>query len=275
MVLSITPGYDFGVNEIPRAETLLRQVEGMTISGIDVGALDASVVPILYGDTSDATDALQTGSTVGTMWVAANGDIFVQEQAGAVVLSRINYGWETRRIYTYPDSSFPAHIEPGVNMWVVGNHGPGEDLFREQAGTHSSGAPALSPMDGGSYDDIYDGIGFGVSVQDTCVSGYMRVCHRGLAIYTDKDHTQSNTWSKLRDYQNGYRLSRPHTSLPVQHQIKQYWHAADIAAERWFGWTPHPGRSASKVSDAGGDHTWKKHHLMWVFGTEQRSNQPN
>jgi hypothetical protein len=276
MSITVTPGYDFTVHEVPRRETLLEQVNGMTITGIDVTALDAAVVPIMYGDVSQVTNSLQTGDTVGTMWVSGIGDVFVQEQAGAVALSRINYGWETRRFFCEPDNSFPAHIEPGVNMWTQSVHGPGEDTFREQGGTHSSGSVVMAPGEGGSYDDNQDGWQVGTLVDDTCVSGYLRICVRGLAVYTDKDHIQSNTWSKLRDYQNGYRLSRPHTSVPVQHQIKQYWHAADIAAERWFGWTPLPGPGASKVSDAAlEDHQWKKEHIMYVFGSEQRSNQPN
>jgi hypothetical protein len=276
MSITVTPGYDFTVHEVPRQETLLEQVNGMSITGIDVTALDSAVVPIMYGDVSQATNSLQTGDTVGTMWVSGIGDIFVQEQSGAVALSRINYGYETRRFWCEPDASFPAHIEPGVNMWTQPAVGVGEDTFRDQAGTHSSGSSVLAPADGGSYDDNQDGWMVGVLVDETSASGHQRVCIRGLAVYTDRTHTDADTWSKLRDYQNGYRISRPHDSIPVEHQLKAYWHSADIGAERWFGFTPLPGPGASKVTDASlGDHQWKKEHIMYVFGSEQRSNQIN
>jgi len=245
----------------------------MTITGVDISALATSVVPIKSGNSSNDTNSLQSGDSVGTIWVSPVGDVFVQEQSGPVALSRVGYGWETRRFFMEPDSSFPGHIEPGVNIWFQsGDPGPNEDYFRDAGGTHSSGSPVAAPAEGGSY--AQDGWMFGVSVQDTAASNYTRLCVRGLEVYTDRTHTDGDTWSKLRDYQNGFRLSRPHDSFPVEHQLKNYWHT-DLLAERWFGWTPHPSSIASKVSDAGGDHTWRHHHLMWVFGSESRTNEPN
>lgn len=275
MPLNITPGYDFDVHEVPTPETLLKQVYGMTISGIDVSALHASVVPVFSGDVSRVTNSIQTGSTVGTLWVSPKGDIFVQEQAGPVALHRVHGGWETRRIWVRPDSGFPSHIRPGTPVQIDTSYGPGEDLFRQESGhTRYSGAPSFRCSNTGSFDDNIDGWQFGILSDDTAVSAHLRVVGRGLTIFYDKDDTDSQTWSKLRDYQNGYRLARPSEQLTVKLMLKQYTHV-DTGAFRWFGWTPLPGPGSSKVSQANGDHLWKGEHILYVFGNFLSGNQPN
>jgi len=275
MTLTIRPGYDFDVYETPNMETLLRQATGMQISGVGIDALDSSVVGLKSGDVSNVTESLQVGDTTGGMWMSPLGDLWVQEQSGPVILNRIHGGWETRRQIVEVDASFPNHKRPGSLVKMHTNYGPFEDTLRqEQDSSRVSGTPNFACADSGSYDETQNGFHFGVLAGETATSNFERVVWRGLTVYSDRDETLAQTHSQLRDMQNGYRIKAPRDSDSSPMMQADYWHT-NLTSYKSFGWVGAPAVSASKVSDAGGDHTWRVSFMTWCFGSQMYTNKDN
>ena len=263
----ITPGYDFDVNEVPTAETLLLQATGLQITEVGIDSLDSAVVGIKSGDASAVTDSLRVGDTVGTMWVSPFGDIWVQEASGPVILNRIMGGWETRRVFVTSDSSFPNHIHPGSVVQQTSSS-PGNSAFydtsREEGSTRTTSVAVLKNSDGGSYLDSRNGFHFGVTQGETTASAYHRVLHRGLTIYRDRD-VHSLLYNTLSELQNGYRLKAP-TGLSADKMMGTEFFQVTTQWKK-FAACMMPGNGSSIVSNASGNHEWKTEWMMWAFGS--------
>ena len=277
-MVDATPGYDFGVNEIPTAANLLRQATGLQISGIDVTALDSAVVGLKSGDISNVTDSLQVGETVGTMWAAPNGDWWVQEQSGPVVLNRIMGGWETRRMFVNIDPQAAAYINPGSAVQPNNQNGAYENTLRVEVDNSSyTGTPEWATSDAGSYENNRSGTLPGV-LQETCTSDHARVCHRGITILRDRDATSSGTWSKMSDIQNNKRLKSPQGISNIPMFEANYFHV-DIPSWKHFAWIGLPSPRASKVSDAtfptADNPQWKVEWVVWAWGHWMWVNEKN
>lgn len=276
-MVDVTPGYDFSVNEVPTSANFLKQATGMQISGIGINELEAGVLGIKSGDISNVTDSLQVGETVGTMWISALGDIWVQEQSGPVIMNRIMGGWETRRAFCAPDSSFPNHINPGSAMQIetTGGNGLTEDTARAEVSTSRyTGTGALKCADSGSYEDNASGSFFGVLQQETCVSKQHRVCFRGITMYRDRDFTAAGTWSTLSDMQRNRRLKSPQGAGGNTQMETNSYHF-DLPAWKHFGWVGCPSAGSSKVSAASGNHVWRVESMIWAFGHWMWGNRAN
>jgi hypothetical protein len=124
--VQISPGYDFSVNEIPTNAKLQQMVAGMSITGIDIGQIDTTLIAEIIGPTS------ATMPVEGWLRVDALNRIWVRDaNAKQVCLDRGNWGgWETVRMFagkitgvgdTWPygagETSFPlsARFEPSWN----------------------------------------------------------------------------------------------------------------------------------------------------------------
>jgi len=91
--MQITPGYDFGVNEIPTRAKLEAMTAGMSISGVDISQINVALVGIKY-------QAETTTSLPAEGWMAHNaqGGLWVESRYGRVQLWRGGWGgMETRR----------------------------------------------------------------------------------------------------------------------------------------------------------------------------------
>jgi hypothetical protein len=95
MAVTIVPGYDFGVNEVPNRETLLRQARFMKLSGIGLDQIDATLVGIKAGTTSGTTSSSLPAP--GWMWGDPEGSLWVETDHGPVKLKRAGGGWESVR----------------------------------------------------------------------------------------------------------------------------------------------------------------------------------
>jgi hypothetical protein len=95
MAVSIIPGYDFGVNEVPNRETLLRQAKNVKISGIGLDQIDATLVGIKSGPDSGTTSASLPAP--GWLWADPGGSCWLETDHGPVKLKRAGGGFETRR----------------------------------------------------------------------------------------------------------------------------------------------------------------------------------
>lgn len=274
---TIVPGYDFGVTEIPISETLLRQARGLQVSGIGVDELEAGIVGIQSGNVSQVTDSIQVGDTVGTIWISPLGDVWVQEQSGAVKLSRIEYGWETRRIHVQQDEN-TVYQEPGATVHQKAIFGVWEDLDRvEGVATRFSGTPTLKITDDGSYDDNRGGNMWGCIQGDTATSPgrHLRVAFRGLVHFTDRSITDS-TFSKEFEMSETMRLKRPFGAAGTTHMLAEsYGQIGNASSSKWFGWSGSPSPSSSKISNGigvlGADYRWST--MLWAFGHMMYTNK--
>jgi hypothetical protein len=114
--MTITPGYDFTVNEVPTRAKLESMTAGMSITGIDISQIDTALVGVKQGDTSTSLPA------EGWMLRNAPGQLWVQTRFGRVQLWRGCWGgMETRR---FPVAGFtvvgtlPYKIGEGGNFIV-------------------------------------------------------------------------------------------------------------------------------------------------------------
>jgi hypothetical protein len=275
---TIVPGYDFGVREVPTVETMLRQANGLKISGITVAELDAGIAGIKSGDDSGTTDALRTSDTVGTLWVSMKGDVWVQEQAGPVILNRIEYGWETLRLHLEIQANPVDHRRIGVTVQQGGGFGVWEDLRRvEGLATRHSGIPSLNVSNAGSYNNARGGDHWGCIQGDTATSPgrHQRVAFRGLIQYSDRE-TAGSTLSKESEMCLSQRLKSPQATTSIPHmQAFNFGTSSNLGGWKYFGWVGSPSPSSSKLSNGAGQlgADYKQDFMMWAFGYMSYTNQ--
>lgn len=76
MALSITPGYDFTVNETPNTTTVNQTASGLSISGLTLENVAATLIGQLSGNTSGDTGASLPQEA--WMWASPDGTIWVE-----------------------------------------------------------------------------------------------------------------------------------------------------------------------------------------------------
>ncbi len=95
MALSIEPGHDFGVAEVPTRETLLRTARFLRISGLGLDQVDTALVGLKAGTTSGTTSA--SLPSPGWLWADPGGSLWVETDFGPVKMKRSGGGFESRR----------------------------------------------------------------------------------------------------------------------------------------------------------------------------------
>jgi hypothetical protein len=92
MAMQITPGYDFTANEVPTVSKLTTMVAGMSITGIDMSQVAATLLGEVLGDTGASMPL------VGWLRSDALGALWVRTNNGQVRVYRANWGgWESNR----------------------------------------------------------------------------------------------------------------------------------------------------------------------------------
>lgn len=99
--MQITPGYDFGQFEKPSRETLLRMIEGMTITGIGFANLDTAVNVVTVNDSTAASNLPNNGS----LWVDSRNNLWGRTKWGDVIVRRAAGGLETNRLLSLGDGA--------------------------------------------------------------------------------------------------------------------------------------------------------------------------
>lgn len=275
----IVPGYDFAVREIPTVETLLKQAAGLQVTGISSSELQAGITGIKSGDVSNVTDSLIVGETVGTMWISPLGDVWVQEQSGPVILSRIRYGWETRRINVQVDDTEINHREPGSVVHQEALFGVWEDLNRaEGVSTRFSGTARFKLADDGSYDDNRPGNHWGLTQGETASSPgrHMRIAFRGIVQFRDRNEGTTTTFSEEHEMQATMRLKRASGVAGTPSMLAEnFGTSLTRSSSKWFGWAGCPTPNSSKISDGigvlGAD--YKNEFMLWCFGHMSYTNK--
>lgn len=156
MALTIKPGYDFGVNEVPTRDTLLRQARKLQITGIGLSLIDATL--IAQSIQSASSPSLPSE---GWLWSDGAGNLWVETTNGQCRAHRAQGGWETRR-YSWSGAATkpgdPGQISGGAN---------GETL------AFASGNDVVAAMNNGAIYNAYP--------EDSAVSGgFTRMCGRGF-----------------------------------------------------------------------------------------------
>jgi hypothetical protein len=262
---SIIPSYDFGVNAIPTYDTLVQQANSLQVTGLTIRniIIEGSIFGEIFGDTSGATQALIGNSTAhGTIWCDAQSNLWVMERSGPIKLFRYEGGWESRRAHIEPDAINPTYRQPGVTVWIdnIGTEGRiAENFIREESpvNTRASGTQ-LGFVNTFNSLDIFLGL-----LLETGATGHPRWCGRGGSWLYDQSHV-TNTWNKLRDLQNNYRLWRPNAS--GSEMFRKEYVSVTLAVDRYYGWVMVPGPEATKVSQADGDHIWRIQWMNWYSG---------
>lgn len=173
MAVTITPGFDFEVNGIPTKELLELMTAGMSITGIDISQIDATLVGM-----KDEPSSVSLPSE-GWLWLDPMGAIHVKTSDGLVRFYRAQWGgWETNR---YPiGNPIETFSLPTAHVSPIGK-------FR----THTVGSTNES--------DVYFRIGTGNIQQmvahptDTLVSGtaqpiVVRGAYYAETLSTDRTH---------------------------------------------------------------------------------------
>lgn len=108
----ITPGYDFGQNEIPTKETLQLMTAGISITQIDISQIATALIGIKIANTSPSLPA------EGWMRVSPAGGLYVTTRWGEVHLYRGCWGgMETRR---YPVEASAGNAQRRVGFILTG-----------------------------------------------------------------------------------------------------------------------------------------------------------
>jgi hypothetical protein len=241
---TITPGYDFGVNEIPTRDKFLAQAQGMSVGDISSDILDANFLTLLIGDTSGASGGLLTDQ--GQLWISPDGSVWGRTGRGDVQVHRAEGGWETNRI-----------------NFVGDNHGEGAGWTMDDVATNVSlsGDPDALRYDTGAGIDLF-------ITAETTHSGPMRLTGRGVCRYV-LESGKAVSESSFRKHSNQFRIHGP--------PVNAFWDNQDFFTsdqQRFVG--PALGLpgvpEATKVSQAGGPFSvegsvWGYYHGVRMFGS--------
>jgi hypothetical protein len=93
--VEITPGYDFGLTEIPTKNKFLQAALGIDIGKIQFEDVDVSLVASYGGEVSGSTGASLPGE--GYLWTDPAGNTWIETVDGPVRLNRNDGGWESMR----------------------------------------------------------------------------------------------------------------------------------------------------------------------------------
>lgn len=242
---TLTPGYDFGVNEVPTRDKFLRMARGLTLGDLSEEVIAADFLTVLKG--SDTASSGGSPDRVGQLWVAPGGEIWLRGNRGNLQLWRANGGWETNRF------NFD-------NTGSLGNGAPGFGGTFDSAGD-TMPDPRVSP-EPTRYDT---GAGIHIGLQlESGFSGAVRFLGRGVGPFG----LESNkSFSSAAFYVNTilFRLDGPSPS--------DFWDAnrADLDSDRVYVGLPlglHPETSA--VSLAGSSDEIKVVCMGYFWGARMR-----
>lgn len=96
MTVTITPGYDFGINEVPTASTFGLQATGIQITGIPLSAIDADMAIVNINDASNASSVPNEGS----MWVDHQTNVWGRTRWGPTKVRPYGGALESNRFST-------------------------------------------------------------------------------------------------------------------------------------------------------------------------------
>lgn len=163
MALSVTPGYDFSVNEIPTNLKMRTAALGLAISGVPLSALQSAVIGLLNGETSGVTGASMPSQ--GWLWTDPAGNQWVNGASGPLQISRGRGGWESMR-WELVTRDIGSAMRRGAAV-VIQERGAGATETLLQFRT-----------EGGSQVDSQNGFVYGVC-PDTAPTGIRRCIFRG------------------------------------------------------------------------------------------------
>jgi len=266
MVLSITPGYDFGVHEVPTRETLLRQARNMRVSGIGLDQIDASLVGIKSGTSSGTTSA--SLPSPGWMWADPGGSLWVETDHGAVKLKRAGGGFESVRwAQSYAPEVSPVHPGSPYNSTPA-------DVNQTEGVNLEAGASESVSM----WDALFNNSDNGALSQslmfnaETMASGvtYPRLVGRGITVM-HVNGTQSHydfclrrpsgvrVLSTTNAWSGGFVSSDSNTILGAN---KEHWYGIFISPHSGTSLAPAAGTAAMHGTASG----WKYDQSVWGPG---------
>lgn len=181
MAITIIPGYDFGVNEVPNRETLIRQAKFMKISGIGLDQIDATLVGYKSGTTSGTT-----GSSLpapGWMWADPSGSLWLETDHGPVKMHRDGGGFESVR---YAQSYAPETIDSHPGSPYLAD--AADSTARQTEGVNlGAGASETISLWDEFFSDSNNGVGSNSLMMnaETMPTGttYPRLVGRGLTLF--------------------------------------------------------------------------------------------
>lgn len=207
--MTITPGYDFTINEVPTKAKFTAMLAGISLTAIDVVQISANLIGETIGDTS-ASMPLEGWLRVdpaGGIWVITASN--VSEPAAQVKIDRANWGgWETLRFRcgvktdTWPfpagQTNFPINTRAQLSFATINDSNESNCV--------------LSATVGGVTQMI------AVKLLDTGVSGYrvrtlMRGAVPGLVTGNFTDHPQSINSNQTQGATNYTYVGFPITSI--------------------------------------------------------------
>lgn len=113
MSISITPGRDFGDNEVPTVQTLREQAAGLIISGLPSGQLTAGFANIQVNDATSVSNLPMEGG----LWFDKLGNLWGATRMGAVQVKRYAGGWESVRFMSLGSAGGP--VQPGDAFMIT------------------------------------------------------------------------------------------------------------------------------------------------------------
>lgn len=203
MAMKITPGWDFGVNDVPTAEKLNQMAAGMKIENIPLSQLAGDLISL------HTTNGSGVSLGEGGLWVNDLGELMVNTRFGRLAVVRANGGWETRRYNIRHD---------GTNLPVFGSIG---NPFTGRYVVHNR--PTSSQNEASDVYFIYDrdpaaGLVLSAVNIDTAPSGgNARMCMRGGVFWTPQYSARSGTVMQYgtKDNVNGSDLVTPVSRIPT------------------------------------------------------------
>lgn len=126
MATSINPGYDFTVNEVPTHAKVLQTATGLSIGGLTLDNVAATLIGQLSGNTSGNTGASLPQEA--WMWAAPDGTILIETfytesditEAVVTPLWRPGGGWASTR-FRYVEGAGVADYAQGVQARISDN----------------------------------------------------------------------------------------------------------------------------------------------------------
>jgi len=106
MAMSITPGYDFGADEVPTQALFHRMLDSATLTGISITQIDTSLIGIKLSDSDVSLPS------EGWIWADQLGCLWVKSRWGNVRVFRGSYGGQETIRYQRGANTRAPYREP-------------------------------------------------------------------------------------------------------------------------------------------------------------------
>lgn len=142
--MTITPGYDFTVNEVPTRLKLETMTAGMSITGIDISQIAATLIGIKKGDTSTSLPS------EGWLLHDPPGGLWVLTRHGRVHLWR--GGWGGLECNRFPCSgnpvtgTYPYKVGEGGQVFLSATNHTNESNIAWRLNQRSDNNSSFAPM---------------------------------------------------------------------------------------------------------------------------------